>query len=99
MEDLRNSYNVNKGNSNIGNFLGFIFLRRRTLIFILSALLISFVVFFPEIIGKYSSMWLNDLYSSFMTNNSISLEAWSTSMGTVFCIIVFYGLIKWINRY
>lgn len=99
MEDLRNSYNVNKTNSNIGNFLSFIFLRRKTITGILSVLLISFIVFFPDIIGKYSSLWLNDLYSSFTTNNTISLEAWVTSMGTLLCIIVFYGLIKWINRY
>jgi hypothetical protein len=98
MEDLRKSFNVKKSRTSAINLIGFFFTNRRLFRSILILALTVTVIFFPTFVGQTVSTWMNDLYTSFMANNTISLETWAITMGTILCFILFHGLLKWINR-
>jgi hypothetical protein len=92
MEDLRKDYNVQKKKSsinlyNIWRSNKFLF----RFIFITSFILI--ILNRPDLVGFYIGRWVNNLYTSFITQIDMSSNEWYLILITIFSATLIYKIL------
>ena len=93
MEDLRKDYNVqkNKRSINLNNWW-----RSNNSFFKLLLLLgiITLIILRPDLIGLYTGIWFNNLYTSFTNNVTITSSDWYLILITISTFLILYKILN-----